>query len=464
MSGYFFAPVPSAQASAETPVDRDRVVDAARVVSLLIVVAGHAFMAVVMWRNGVPKLGNLLAAFPWMQGITWLFQIMPLFFFAGGAANTISWDKHLARGGRYSTWMWVRTQRLLRPLWVYLVIAGCIAVIITALVPTRVAVPLMFLTTQLLWFLGSYILVTALTPLFRSTTPMHGALVTCELLIGCALVDVARLFAGWPVAIGLVNFVLVWMIPVYLGSLRARGILARYTRSLLISVLLAGLVTNALLIKFGPWPLSLVGMPGEPFSNMAPPSIVLAIHSVSLAVILTLLNGPLTRVLSRPRVWKPIAGMNMATMTLYLWHLPVLTVVVVLSHFFGLDRPTRIGSDGYPIPDGWGYALGSIGFWAAFGIGVWVIIRLMWPLEHAPLPWWDSVPSSKGPSHFSSTYVGAGVIGIGVALLMLSGTGLGGFPMRVVYRLGLPLNAAVAMGLLVVSGALVRWAGALRSN
>mgnify|MGYP001566512279 CR=1 FL=1 len=459
-----FAPVPSARAAEETPADRDRVVDAARAFSLVIVVAGHAFMAVVAWKNGVPKIGNLLAAFPWTQALTWVFQIMPLFYFAGGAANTISWDKHVVRGGTYPNWIWNRTQRLLRPLWVYLIIAGCIAALVTALAPTRIAAPLMFLTTQLLWFLGSYILVTALTPIFHSATSDKGALVTFALLLGCGLVDALRLFAGWPAAIGLVNFILVWSIPAYLGSLRARGTLAQYSRTFLIAVVSMDLIVNALLIRFGPWPISLVGMPGEPITNMAPPSIVLAIHSVSLVAILTLLNGPLTRVLSRPRVWKPITGVNMVTMTLYLWHLPALTVLVVVSHLFGLDRPTQLGADGYPIPDGWGYALWSIGFWVVFGVGVWAVIRLMWPFEHAPLPWWDSVPRAKGPSRFSSIYVGAGVIGIGVALLMLSGTGLGGFPMRVVHRLGLSLNAAVAMGLLVASGALVRWAGASRSN
>lgn len=461
---HFFAPVPSAQIAAQTPADRDRVVDAARAASLLIVVVGHAFMAVVMWRNGVPKLGNLLAAFPWTQSVTWVLQIMPLFFFAGGAANAISWDKNVARGGTYSTWMWVRTQRFLRPLWVYLIIAGCIAAIVTAFAPTRVAAPLMFLTTQLLWFLGSYILVTALTPLFRPTTPLHGALVVGEFLIGCALVDVARLFAGWPVAIGLVNFVLVWLVPAYLGSLRARGILARYSPSFLVVVLLMDLAANSLLIGLGPWPLSLVGMPGESFSNMAPPSLVLAIHSVTLVVILTLLNGPLTQVLSRPKVWQRITGVNMVTMTLYLWHLPVLVALVALSHGLGLDRPTRIGANGYPVPDGWGYALGSMGFWAIFGVSVWAVIRLLWRLEHAPLPWWDSIPRSRGPSRFNSVFVVAGVVGIGVALLMLSGTGLGGFPVRVVHYLGLPLNAAAAMGLLVASGGLVRWAGATRTT
>ena len=57
-------------------------------VALVVVVVGHAVMAVVAWPGGIPTLGNLLAAFPWTQALTWVLQIMPLFFFAGGAAST----------------------------------------------------------------------------------------------------------------------------------------------------------------------------------------------------------------------------------------------------------------------------------------------------------------------------------------------------------------------------------------
>ncbi|MDP1711834.1 MAG: acyltransferase [Candidatus Nanopelagicaceae bacterium] len=461
----FFVPIPSQRAAEDTPADRDRVVDAARAFSLLIVVIGHALMAVVAWRDGVPKVGNLLAAYPWTQAMTWILQIMPLFYFAGGAANTISWDKHLARGGKYPTWMWTRAQRLLRPVWVYLTIAGCLAALVSVLAPTRIAAPLLFLMTQLLWFLGSYILVTALTPLFRVSNAVRGGFAALGLLLCVGFLDSLRLFAGWPGAIGLVNFVLVWTIPAYLGSLRARGILARCSRPFLVAVVLLDLFVNALLIKFGPWPISLVGMPKEPITNMAPPSVVLAIHSVTLVALLSLLNGPLTRLLRRPKIWRRVTGVNLVAMTLYLWHLPVLVGLVVITHYLGWDRPTVLGANGYPVPEGWRYGLESVGFWAVFGFCVWVVLRCVWVFEHARLPWWDSPPHSLAPTGpRASVLVGTGVFGVGASLLMLSATGLGGFPTRVVHYLGMPLNAALAMGILIGSGALIRWAGAPRSS
>lgn len=229
MSGGLFLPVPSTKAASQTPEDRDRIIDAARGISLVVVVAGHAFMGVVSWQYGVPKVGNLLAAYPWTQALTWVFQIVPLFFFAGGAANAISWDKNVERGGTYSEWMWARAQRFLRPIWSYLVIMGVIAAIVTWLAPTRVAAPLMLLTTQLLWFLGSYILVTALTPIFKPTTLSQGVIRTLALLVTCGLVDVLRFFQGFPNAVGLANFVLVWTVPAYLGSLWAHGTIKKFS-------------------------------------------------------------------------------------------------------------------------------------------------------------------------------------------------------------------------------------------
>ena len=230
-----FVAVPTARAAAETPPDRDRVVDAARAVALLVVVAGHAIMAVVAWPDGIPVLGNLLAAYPWTQALTWVLQIMPLFFFAGGAANALSWDRHRARGGDYASWLWARA-------------AGCcgppgstsrswrsIAAVVTVLAPAaHGAEPLMMLTTQLLWFLGAYLLVTALDPAVpaprrRGARRASRARCCCSASSRSSTPPASPW--GCPDAIGLLNFVLVWAVPAYLGSLRAHGTLAALPRA-----------------------------------------------------------------------------------------------------------------------------------------------------------------------------------------------------------------------------------------
>jgi hypothetical protein len=197
---------------------------------------------------------------------------------------------------------------------------------------------------------------------------------------------------------------------------------------------------------------------------MAPPTVVLAVHAAALVCLVTLADAPLRRLLEIPSVWRPVTGINLCAMTLYLWHLPVLIALTTVGHALHLDRPVGLDPSGFPVPDGWGYGWGSLVFWAVYGVGVWAVVRLMWPFEHAPLPWWDAPPRARIPRSATMAAVVAcvGTVGVGVASLMLSATGLAGFPTRVLVSAGLPLNAAAAIARLAVSGAAIRWAGAER--
>ena len=73
--------------AAATPGTRDRYVDLLRVASLGTVVLGHWLMAAVT-GDGV---GNLLAVVPGLQMLTWVLQIMPVFFFVGGFSHALSY-------------------------------------------------------------------------------------------------------------------------------------------------------------------------------------------------------------------------------------------------------------------------------------------------------------------------------------------------------------------------------------
>jgi hypothetical protein len=88
----------------------------------------------------------------------------------------------------------------------------------------------------------------------------------------------------------------------------------------------------------------------------------------------------------------------------------------------------------------------------------------MWPFEHQPLVWWDAPPRLPAPAPRIAAWVAAlGTAGVGVATLVLSATGLAGFPTTVIDYAGLPLNAAGAIAVLLISGAAIRWAGAARA-
>ncbi|MBV9512692.1 MAG: acyltransferase, partial [Mycobacteriaceae bacterium] len=99
-----------AEIAAQTPSGRDRAIDVIRIVSLVAVVLGHTIMAVSTIRNGVFVWGNLLEALPAFGALTWVLQIMPLFFFAGTAAGIESWLPGRSWGG----WLMARCTRLYR--------------------------------------------------------------------------------------------------------------------------------------------------------------------------------------------------------------------------------------------------------------------------------------------------------------------------------------------------------------
>ena len=203
-----FVRVPAVDAASATPADRDRVVDGVRAFALIVVVAGHGLMGVVAWSADGPHLGNILSALPALKGITWVLQVMPLLFFAGGAANAISWDRRGVKNDTYAQWLWARAARLLRPAWLYLAACALIAAIVSLFTTAAYSDALLSVITQLLWFLGVYLVVTALTPLFTILSPLRATSLVIGLVLLSGLVDVARFHWGWPMAIGIVNFVI----------------------------------------------------------------------------------------------------------------------------------------------------------------------------------------------------------------------------------------------------------------
>src|SRR5258705_13812729 len=86
--------------AATTPATRDRYVDLLRVASLATVILGHWLMAApVVAADGSVRVTNVLALVPALQPLTWLFQIMPVFFLVGGFAHGTALTSIERRGG-----------------------------------------------------------------------------------------------------------------------------------------------------------------------------------------------------------------------------------------------------------------------------------------------------------------------------------------------------------------------------
>src|ERR1700722_5577331 len=155
-----------AEVEAGTPATRDRAIDVIRIVSLVGVVVGHTIMATSTLRDGVFIWTNLLTASPVFQALTWVFQVMPLFFFAGAAACIDSW----APGTSWGNWLMRRCTRLYRPVFYYLAFWLVALALLSTVLPEHVYEPVAGISIQLLWFLGAYVLVLSTVPLLARIT------------------------------------------------------------------------------------------------------------------------------------------------------------------------------------------------------------------------------------------------------------------------------------------------------
>ena len=358
--------------AAQTPPDRDRALDVIRITALVGVVLGHTIMAASIIRDDVFIWANLLSTSTALQAFTWVFQIMPLFFFAGAAACVTSWTPGASWGG----WLMKRCTRLFRPVFYYL---GFWALALTALypvLPVHVYEPIAGISVQLLWFLGAYVLVLAAMPAMHHITTTARLAGGVALVYGVvALVDVVRLTLPGAAPLGYLNFA-VWLIPGMFGVAYRRGLLGRGTA---VTTAAAVFVVDVALVRWGPYELSLVGIEGQAIPNMSPPSLLLAGHAVVLSALAIAAAPAIARWAQRPRVWWLTAIGNSGAMTLYLWHMPVLLAVHLSFDYFGHPR--------YPgQPDFAAISAAQVLIMVAVVAVLFVALR---PLENNPLPGWD---------------------------------------------------------------------------
>jgi surface polysaccharide O-acyltransferase-like enzyme len=402
-------PVPVTRTVAdETASGRDRAVDVARLAALVVVMFGHcALLLATIDTNGL-HIGNLLGALPTIQPLTWVAQVMPLFFFAGGAAGAYGWR----RGTPWGTWLVTRAQRLCRPVFWYLAAWAVGLLVVRVTLGAESAEGIGRECVALLWFLGVYLVVLAFVPaLTRLRTGRAAALVVATLLGLAAAVDGVR-FAGGTPASGVANFLIVWLIPVVIGVAYVRKLIGPRAA---LAVAASAFVAQVLLAMSGTYEVALVVTGVERMSNVSPPTLLLALHCTWMSCLFVAAAGAIQRWAARPRVWRVVAVGNGGAMTLYLWHIPAIAVSMFALHAVGLDA-YDVHAPGF---------LGRLALRAlVFAVVMAVAFKLFTPLEHRPLPWWDARLRATGAR---STAAGALICVAGLALLLMAKYGLSGF-------------------------------------
>lgn len=393
--------------AAETPKSRDRAVDVARLAALVVVMFGHCALLLATIDDGGVRIGNLLGEIPALAPITWLVQVMPLFFLAGGAAGAYGWHP----GSSWGSWLLTRAQRLCRPVFWYLAAWSVGLAVVQLTLGPRSAADLGRECVALLWFLGVYLVVLAFVPaLTRLSTARAVLILVTGLLAAATAVDAVRIASDTAMA-GVANFVVVWLIPVVIGVAYARRLVT--ARAALVGAGIA-FTAQVMLAVSGPYEVALVVTGTENLSNVTPPTLLLALQCTWMSYLFVACAKAIRRWAERPRVWYVVATGNGGAMTLYLWHIAAIAVAAFSLHAIGLDA----------------YDVDAPNFWAllalravVFAVVMAAMFRLLSPLEHRRLPWWDAPVQATG---IRSTIAGALIVFAGIALTLLAKNGLTG--------------------------------------
>jgi hypothetical protein len=206
-------------------------------------------------------------------------------------------------------------------------------------------------------------------------------------------------------ALGWANYLFVWLAVHQLGF---AWLDRRYTST---NAILTWIIFGSLLLitmtQVGPWPISLVGVPGADVSNTTPPHLpLLALAAVQFGVVLSLENK-INGVLKNIKRWSFIIMLNGMIMTIFLWH----STVMMLA--FGLAILTG-GIGLYSVPlssDWWVSRLAWIGI---FSVALIPFVATFLRFE---------VSSSAGPESPSPwrSVSGTGLMAAGLAILAYGG-------------------------------------------
>lgn len=219
------------------------------------------------------------------------------------------------------------------------------------------------------------------------------------------------------------NYFFCWAAIYQLGIAWHGGLLGRRT---LVGMALVAAAALPMLVTWGPYPIAMIGVPGDRVENSAPPSLaLLALATAQIGVLFAI--APLLNRALRHGLWpRVIAVANNNVMALYLWHMLPVIVVTVVAYPAGLLPQPPMGS------------------------GTWWLARLEWELVLAVvtaallcLLFWQrrifaaSMPTFAVPvpTPLAEAMLYAGTAACALALSLLSANGFapaGRFPVATV--------------------------------
>ncbi len=337
---------PATGEAPRTRTARDTSIDVARAWCLTVAVGLHALMVGVSVVGGVPVLENAMDSYSGFPALTWVMQIMPLFFVLGGFSSATQWSRLREKGMPAHDYVALRLKRLLGPaLGAMAATAAVLVGLVVFGVSDAVVAEAGFRMSQPLWFLGVYLLLSGLVPFMMK---LHRASPRATLVGLGALVlgvDLTRIGTGIE-AVGFANLLFVWLLMQQLGFFLAEGRPRLDRRGHTLGAV-AALGTLATLCAFGVYDWDL-------FENLNPPTAALVLFGLAQICLFQLARPLLRKAHGIRPVAKIVGAVNARAMTIYSWHMLVLIGMAgALMFTVGEALPTPVSAEWWATRPAW---------------------------------------------------------------------------------------------------------------
>lgn len=306
-----------------SPGGRDTTIDFLRAICVVGVVLLHAIMVGVTVVDGSPVFANASEGSWWIVPISWVLQVMPLFFIIGGFAGYISFRRTQARGGTAAAFIAARVHRLLRPaLFAIGIVGAALAALSVAGIPADIIAVAGFRYSQPLWFLAVFLGCQALLPALARAHARKPLSTLAAMVAASLAVDALRAITGLE-GVGFLNLAFVWLALQQVGFFLADGTidgLSRRTRAIAGAVAVIALLGAFTTGFYSP----------DLIANINPPTAALLLVGVVHLSAVSLLRDRIGAFSRRPAPAAFAAFVNRRTMTIYLWHMPTLLAMAGL--------------------------------------------------------------------------------------------------------------------------------------
>lgn len=381
---------------------RDSAIDLVRALCVICVVLLHGIMVGVTITAEGPLFDNASVGTWWIVPLSWLMQVMPLFFVIGGFSGFVAYRRMRLCGGSAADFVAARMHRLLRPAVVAIGIVGALlgVLALTGVDPVLVQTA-GFRYGQPLWFLGVFLLCQALLPLLAAAHDRAPLLSIGTLALAAVGVDALRAASGVD-GLGFINLAFVWLALQQLGFFLADGRIDALSRRVRSGAAITAAAALVLACLFGVYSPDLI-------ENVNPPTTALLLVGIVHTSLFSLHRERVRSVSEHPLAQRLTGFVTPRAMTIYLWHMPVLLAMAGATALYALTTSTPLS------------APGSLAWWserplwlaAAVALAA-LVATLLSRFEAGPIPL---------ATHSRTALAPAVVIGLcSVTLLLVMGT------------------------------------------